>query len=154
MSAAARSPLPLPAQMALLLLAGLLGGLVVAVAHPERLPWSEAGLLGAGEITLADALALEEAVWIDARERGAYEAGHIPGAILLNETEWNTLLPGFFARWAPGHPVVVYCDSRQCDTSHHVADRLREEAGLPEVHVLFGGWETWREHRAEGGEAP
>jgi hypothetical protein len=40
--------------------------------------------------------------------------------------------------------IVVFCGSAACDASHHVAERLRNEAGLPDVWVLTGGWESWK----------
>ena len=48
-------------------------------------------------------------LWVDAREAPAYAKEHIPGAVLLNETEWERLLPEFLQAWQPGRRVVVYC---------------------------------------------
>ncbi|OAI41809.1 hypothetical protein AYO41_05210 [Verrucomicrobia bacterium SCGC AG-212-E04] len=83
-----------------------------------------------------------EVAWVDARPRAEFDAGHVAGAILLNEDTWDTLLPEFLAKWQPGQPVVVYC-SASCESSRRVALRLRL-TGVAEVHVLEGGWEAAR----------
>lgn len=89
----------------------------------------------------------ESVMWVDARPDAQFEQGHIPGAILLNEDRWNELLPPMLALWAPDKHVVVYCSSQSCAASHHIAKRLRDEAGLKNVVVLHGGWEEWQKAR-------
>jgi rhodanese-related sulfurtransferase len=84
------------------------------------------------------------ALWIDARPEEEFVRGHIPGAIPLNEDDWNTLLPPLLAVWSPGRKLVVYCSQKSCNASHAVAERLRNEAGLKNVYVLEGGWEEWQ----------
>jgi rhodanese-related sulfurtransferase len=81
--------------------------------------------------------------WVDARPRAKFDAGHIPGAALLNEDEWDRLVPAFLDAWEPEKIVVVYCDGGSCDASHAVAQRLRDDLKLENVHVLKGGWKAW-----------
>ena len=83
------------------------------------------------------------AIWVDARPDNEFERDHIPGAILLNEDRWNELLPHFLGQWSPERKIIVYCGAQSCNASREVAKRLRDEAGLKEVFVLQGGWETW-----------
>ena len=83
------------------------------------------------------------AIWVDARPDNEFEQDHVPGAIPLNEDRWNELLPTLLARWSLENKIVVYCSSQSCNASREVARRLRNEAGLKEVFVLQGGWETW-----------
>jgi rhodanese-related sulfurtransferase len=124
---------------ALLAIAAVLGGLSVAFN-----PAARAVLLDAprdDEITVAQAQALGAAVlWIDARSRADYEAGRVEGALLLNEDSWGELLIPVVERWQPGMPVVVYCDSRGCQASRKIAERLRDEAGVDTAKVLRGEW--------------
>lgn len=130
-------------QAGLLVLLALIPAWGAALFHPQRLGWNPEAPRQ-GEVVLAEVVAWKERpLWIDARARSAYEQDHIPGAILLNEDEWDSLAKDVFDAWTPGQPVVVYCDSRQCQSSHEVADRLRE-SGLSPVYVLQGGWETWK----------
>src|SRR5262249_46040247 len=79
-------------------------------------------------------------LWVDARPQAEYAADHMEGAALLNEDNWDTLLPQFLAQWPPGRTVVVYCGSG-CESSRRVALRLRL-AGVPDVRVLDGGWDA------------
>ncbi|MEQ9823525.1 MAG: rhodanese-like domain-containing protein [Puniceicoccaceae bacterium] len=115
--------------------------------HPSPASW-EAPQPAEGELRLQD---LEqwpgEVLWVDARNRESYDAEHVPGAVWLSESGFDAELMGLLERWQPGARVVVYCDSEVCDASHAVARRLREEVGLPEVWVLFGGWKAWQRSR-------
>lgn len=96
-----------------------------------------------GEILLEDALALESVTWIDARTAEAFEAEHIPGALLLNEADWDERFEAFILNWDGQSTLVVYCDSRICTASKGVAERLRSALDTEAVHVLKGGWEAW-----------
>ena len=101
--------------------------------------------LAAGEVTLAEVREWEtRPFWIDARSAGRYEREHVPGAVLLNEAEWEARLFDVLAVLPADRPVVVYCDGRRCDASHAVARRLRDEVGLESVYVLHGGWDAWK----------
>ncbi len=134
-------------QILLLLLLPLLPAAATALLHPGAPSWSEDTPTD-GEVTLAMVDAWGQSpLWVDARSREEFEADHIPGAILLNEDDWEDLFFEFLDHWimADEPAVVVYCGSRGCRASHLVAERLREEIGSPDVHVLRGGWETWTE---------
>lgn len=82
-------------------------------------------------------------IWVDARTGEAFKLKHVPGALPLNEENWEALLPGFVAAWRPGARVVVYCDDQQCDRSQDVAARLQRELQVGNVYVLKGGWAAW-----------
>jgi rhodanese-related sulfurtransferase len=82
---------------------------------------------------------------VDARADADFAQGHIPGAISLNEDRWDDLLPAVVDEWDASRDIVVYCSSLSCQTSRDVARRLREEVNLPNVFVLQGGWEAWRQ---------
>lgn len=124
---------------ALLAIAAVLGGLSVAFN-----PAARAVLLDAprdDEITVSQAQALgAAALWIDARSRADFEAGHVAGALLLNEDAWSELLIPVIERWQPGMPVIVYCASHGCQSSRQIAARLRAEAGVDTAKVLRGEW--------------
>jgi rhodanese-related sulfurtransferase len=112
--------------------------------NSNRPPWAADALLE-GEIELADVPVARPAVlWLDARSQEDYAKGHIPEALLLNEDDWDHLLPEVLSAWRPGQWIVVYCSSQKCQASQGVAKRLRSEVGMRDVHVLKGGWETWQ----------
>lgn len=81
-------------------------------------------------------------LWVDARSAKEHAAEHVPGAILLNLEDWDTLFPSFLEEWEPDEKVVVYCSSTACQLSHEVAQRLKQ-SGISPVFVLEGGWEAW-----------
>ena len=129
-----------------LLLLSLLGMGATWLVHPDLPPWNPM-TLEEGEIALADALATENLTWIDARGETAFEDGHIPGALLLNEDSWDELFERFVLEWDGESTLVVYCDSRTCAASKGVADRLKESLGTEDVFVLKGGWQTWLDQK-------
>lgn len=111
----------------------------------QEVSW-DAPAVANDEVTLDEALGWGESLlWVDARPDAQFESEHIPGALSLNEDRWKELLPPFLATWAPDKRTVVYCSSQSCAASREVARRLRDEAGLKNVYVLHGGWDTWLE---------
>jgi len=114
------------------------------VSGALQLQWNAETPASKGEVTIAMVHNWGDRVlWVDARTRAKYEHAHIPGAVLLNEDEWNKLVPAFLDAWDPDVPVVVYCDGGSCDASHAIAERLRKELKIEKVHVLKGGWSAW-----------
>jgi rhodanese-related sulfurtransferase len=95
-----------------------------------------------GELITAEALRASKNpfLWVDARTRAEFETDHMAGAVLVNEDNWDSLLPEFLAQWQPGRPVVVYCGPN-CESSRRVALRLRL-AGVSDIRVLDGGWDA------------
>lgn len=81
-------------------------------------------------------------VWVDARSKSDYDAGHISEAVLLNESDWDTLLGGVFEVWQPEKSIVVYCNAG-CPSSEKVAACLRD-MGIEPVYFLRGGYESWK----------
>ena len=106
------------------------------------LPWAEPEL-AAGEIQLVDARALD-VLWIDARSEADFQTDHIPGALLLNDDNWETGIVELMGAWLmQPSPIIVYCGSESCDTSKRIADRLREALPDAEIYSLKGGWDAW-----------
>jgi rhodanese-related sulfurtransferase len=130
-------------QIILLFTAAAVPALGSALLHPKRPAWS-AETLAPGEVLLQTARGWGDGVlWIDARPAADFEKAHIPAALPLNEDQWNAQLPVVLQAWSRDKSVVVYCSSLSCQASREVARRLREEAKLPRVFVLKGGWESW-----------
>lgn len=93
-------------------------------------------------IAVGEAMGMEKVMWVDARTESAYAAGHLDGAILLNEANWDTALGDLLVFWEPESTVVVYCDGADCGTSRTLAARLREDLGVEAVYWLEGGWDA------------
>ena len=139
-------------QSLLLLLLAAGAGALVYRFHPDRPElYLTRDAAGPGEVTVTEARARAAAgpvVWLDARHLPEFEAGHIPGALLLNEYDWENLLIAAFPAIteAPeATPVIIYCDGQQCTASRAVRDRLRQTPlGDRELLILRGGWPAWQ----------
>lgn len=133
----ARAARQLALVLALALVPALLSG-------AWQLVWKKEEPLAAGEVRLATARAWGDRVqWVDARARAKYERTRIPGALLLNEEEWDKLVGPFLDAWDADKTLVVYCDGGSCEASQHVAERIRNDLQIRDVHVLKGGWAAW-----------
>ena len=130
-------------RIVVLLLIAAIPAVAVALWHPRKPSWQKWGG-DLREISLKQ-VASEDAVWIDARSEAAYQRGHIPGAVSLDEARWEESLPALVAAWRPGVRLVVYCDGADCGTSRSVARRLKREFGWQEIYVLKGGWRAFKE---------
>jgi NADPH-dependent 2,4-dienoyl-CoA reductase/sulfur reductase-like enzyme/rhodanese-related sulfurtransferase len=110
-------------------------------------PVNLAGLVGAnvldGTLRLwhADHLdrALEEALVLDVRTRGEYDAGHLPGAMHVPHTDLRSRIDEVRAS-ADGRPVRVLCES---GVRSHIAHRVLAQAGFDSAS-LSGGMLTLR----------
>ncbi len=132
--------------LAALLLVPLVPAAVTGWLHPRRPDWRAAG----DPIEQVNVSAVPAAVlWVDAREAAEFEAGHIPDAVHVSETNWEDGLVALLDVWHPDVPVVVYCGGAGCEASRTVAERLRREVGIDNVSVLQGGWPAWAEARRE-----
>lgn len=123
-----------------LVLAAIVPALLTAWLHPRAPAWTLPATTG--ELTWQQARALPDPLWIDARPATEFAAAHLPGALSLPATDWDSRIETILAQWSPGRPVIVYCGGNGCQASHEVARRLRDELGLSEIHVLAGGWPT------------
>ena len=142
MSAGPGSPpmKPLARQIALLLALAAIPAGASALVCWKRGQWDA---FIDHSVPLSEIVAASQPVlWVDARSKVEYAVAHIPGALLLNEDDWDDLLPKVLETWQPGNVVVVYCSSQSCHTSEEVAQRLSKEVGLPGVQFLRGGWEA------------
>lgn len=137
-------PSSLVRQILLLLGLAFLPAIGQAVYLRNAVSWQHPPV-DSGQVSLAQAEAWgDQVLWVDARPDAQFAAGHVPGAIQLNEDRWDELLRQMLTSWKPERKVVVYCSEQSCAASHDVAERLRHEAGLSNIHVLENGWEGWK----------
>jgi thiosulfate/3-mercaptopyruvate sulfurtransferase len=96
---------------------------------------------------------------LDARGKGNYEGGHVPGAVWVDQVTWAQAFKGGRDRdaWArrigalgigPDTRVVVYDDSRSKDAAR--IWWILRYWGVRDVRLLNGGWRAWQ---AAGGPA-
>ena len=99
--------------------------------------------LGPGEITAGEGRQMgEQALWVDARSRKKFEQVSVPGAVLLNQEEWDAQVSKFLDAWDPEKTIIVFGD-RGTDAGEEIAHRLQEELKIDKVRVLHGGYEEW-----------
>ncbi len=87
----------------------------------------------------------DNAHFIDARDAGTYEAGHVPGAIHLDAERLSADEAHGQAAIDPiprNHAVVVYCSGGNCDLSMRLGRNLIAR-GFRNVLVFEGGWSEW-----------
>ncbi len=135
--------------LALLLISGV-GVLRPWYAPPEGLKW-QAPPLKENEVLLSEVRQwpADSFLWIDARSAEEYEEDHIPGAILVNQQDWDNLVFANLEKIAGAPRIVVYCDSRRCDAGEEVANLLVEGGfAQGQVHVLHNGWQAWQRRRS------
>lgn len=86
----------------------------------------------------------ELVVFLDARDAPQYEAGHIPGAYLLDPYRPERGLPAVLAASTAAEQVVVYCRGGECEDSGLAAGLLLS-SGIPAAKLLVydGGYAEW-----------
>jgi rhodanese-related sulfurtransferase len=101
----------------------------------------------------ADELGLKEiqerwkgdVIWLDARPADQFEAGHIPGARLLNEQGFEgQLLDMLDTLQATTKPIIIYCGGQKCEASRHVREKLLAMVPVEHCFILKGGWPAWQ----------
>lgn len=83
------------------------------------------------------------AVFMDARSKQEYDAGHIQGAINLPWHEVEQQIVGVVERIPPDRLIITYCDGETCALSKDLALFLKE-MGYEKVRVLVNGWSLWK----------
>jgi rhodanese-related sulfurtransferase len=84
----------------------------------------------------------KEAIIVDARDAGAFAAGHIKGALSLPVGEVAARLPRFQRDVPATATLVVYCNGYGCHDSMELGKKLLE-AGCRTVYVFEGGFPEW-----------
>ena len=82
--------------------------------------------------------------FLDAREPVDYAAGHIANAFNLPAANFEQHFPDIAQMLTFESPIVVYCNGEECELSHRLADKLREQ-GYKNVRLLHNGWTVWRD---------
>ena len=136
-------------QIAVLCAVSVAGAFGIWKWHPNKPPlYFFADQVKEGEVELAQALewqAAGQVLWIDARSREKFEAGHVEGAVLLNEQDdFNQLFMEsiHILQNSADKRLVIYCGSELCAAAERIADKLEM---FPDVHVLHGGEKKLRE---------
>ena len=74
----------------------------------------------------------------------SFKQTHIPDSINIPQTNDDFVEQAEKAAGGKDKPVVVYCASKQCDSSTKAAEEL-ERAGFKEVFDYEGGAKDWQD---------
>lgn len=83
-------------------------------------------------------------IFVDVRNDGLYQAGHIPRAHQLDYYRPEAYLPDVLAACATAQQIVVYCTGGDCEDSELAANLLMQ-TGVPRerIFVYPGGFTEW-----------
>jgi rhodanese-related sulfurtransferase len=76
--------------------------------------------------------------------RDSFEKTHIPESVNIPEDQDDFVQRVEVAAGGRDQPVIVYCASRECDSSEHAAEKL-EQAGFSQVYDFESGAKGWQE---------
>ena len=79
-------------------------------------------------------------LFIDARDEGYFESGHIKGA--MKNSFLMELVFNIEQKQAKSEPLVVYCGDPGCGDSEDLAYDL-QGSGFTQLYVFKGGWVEW-----------
>jgi len=88
----------------------------------------------------------KDALFCDARSKGEYDQGHIPGAIPLPLAEFDKYYDLYKGKIKHAKYLVTYCHGVGCQLSNKVAQKLVNDKKFSNVGSFFGGWPQWQEH--------
>ena len=96
------------------------------------------GTISTEQLTSID---INDIVFIDSRNAGQFNEGHIPGAINIDWRETLTRIDEI----PRDKPVILYCETGLLSSKAHFMLRL---AGYTNVKVLWGGYLVWSAQRS------
>jgi len=117
-------------------------------ADPLRL---EAEKEGFPLISTAEARMLQASgthLFLDARSLAEYSQSHIPGAMPLPISDFESTFPDLAPILLPDSPLVTYCSGAACDEALRLARRLRD-AGQRNVSIYLTGMDGWNVEAAK-----
>lgn len=133
----------------ILILLSLAGAVGTHLLHPRAPAWHlSQEPLADDEVSMAVIAERWEGdvFWIDARISSEFAREHVPGALSLNEQNFDQVLFDQIQVFQDlKKPVVIYCDSGKCDASRKVREQLVLRLPVENVFVLKGGWQAWRQ---------
>lgn len=144
-------------QIGIILLVSGFFALIANVVHPRKIPWvqdwsnhveAKARKAGIRMIPLSVALIKFqslEAVFIDARSREEFAAGHIPRALSVPFQTLDQQFPMLGSLMDSGRELIVYCSNRDCDDGLMLAKEL-QAMGAANLLLYIDGFEAWEKY--------
>lgn len=145
-------------QAIFILILSLLGATATHLFHPRAPVWNLSdGPLKEDEVSVTTVKERwkGDVMWVDARATSEFTKGHVPGALSLNEQNFDEVLFDHMQTFQMlKRPLVIYCDSEKCDASRKIREELLKRMPLENVFVLKGGWQAWNQAQARKEQFP
>lgn len=84
-------------------------------------------------------------VFVDARDEGAFNEEHIPGALLVDYWKLGRYLPEVLPQLGSAGVIIIYCSGGDCEDSRLLATSLiiDQDLSADSIYVYEGGIESW-----------
>ncbi len=83
-------------------------------------------------------------VFVDARNKDAYEDGHIPGAIQADHYQLEDCIGPVLDYAESAEKIIVYCAGGMCEDSIFLCcDLVDFEIPCDRIYLYHGGWDEW-----------
>ena len=130
---------------------GIGAGLIYTVIFSDQLLFGELEISQQqDDITYLSLEALQNAIQakskillVDGRSESAYHEGHILGAVNIPYMQRDYFSQKLLSDVDRETPIIVYCSSKNCNTSVELAKFLSQKFGFINIQVFEGGWEEW-----------
>jgi rhodanese-related sulfurtransferase len=141
-----------------MVVAAVVVGVIFNLARPGGIPfagdWSPRALtkLHAGDLSVIhldeafEVFSKGQALFIDAREPGAYTGGHLPNSVNITPEQAAEHLDEIRAMLKTGKTLIAYCHDIDCPLSAELVRKLHEH-GVSPVKVMPEGWVGWMDKR-------
>lgn len=86
-----------------------------------------------------------KAIFVDARDAGDYEQGHIKGSVSIPTSATPEQI-SLLKNKLEGKVLVTYCHGTGCHLADKVAKKLYD-FGYRNIAIFWGGWPKWNEHK-------
>lgn len=83
----------------------------------------------------------QNGLFIDARDKEDFLAGHIQGAVNIPFDDLENYYPEI-EKINKDRIIVTYCGGTDCDLSILLGNKL-SEMGYKSIYIFFGGWTKW-----------
>jgi rhodanese-related sulfurtransferase len=129
-------------------------GVVFNLVNPAGIPfvgdWSPKAVieLHAGDLEVIhleeafEVFSKGQALFIDAREPGAYTGGHIPNSVNIIPEQAAECLEEVRSMLKTGKTLIAYCYDADCPLGAELVKKLRE-LGVGPIKVMPEGWVGW-----------
>ena len=122
------------------------GGAAASGAGAPAVAAAPAAVLGL-EISIPQAFVLFQQggiIFLDARRKDEFEAGHVDGALLLSTEHFGRgTIPATIGVLEKSQPVVIYCGGGACDASKNLVIML-QNFGFTRFHIMTDGFPAWQ----------